>query len=358
MMNKNIALFLTIVITAGVSCKKNSPGSVLPNTPSKDKRWIVSTVAGSGTASFADGPASTAAFRAPLDLVVTPEGAVFVADALNHRIRKIQNGQVTTFAGIGIQDTTSGNGSVARFSLPSFTALDKNGDLLLLDILDPRVRRISPFAFVSVIAGDGRSGFVDGPVGAAEFGDECLGITSDDQGNVYVVDWRNKRIRKITSDGEVTTIAGNGNTGSVNGNSDAAEFLNPAGIVIDKHGNLFVGDQTCIRKITPEGLVSTFCGSSSVAGYEDGAADQALFSSIIDLAIDDQGNMYVSDENRIRKIRADGVVSTFAGSLAGYADGDAASARFNGPVGLAIDKQGNIYVADDHNNRIRKISFE
>ena len=145
---------------------------------------------------------------------------------------------------------------------------------------------------------------------------------------------------------------------SAKGSGTAAEFSNPAGLVIDKQGNLFVGDQNCIRKITPDRMVSTFCGNISVAGYKDGPADVALFSSINDMVMDEQENIYASDENRIRKITPQGLVSTFAGNTAGYKDGDAASARFNGPVGLAADKQGNIYVADDHNNRIRKISFQ
>jgi hypothetical protein len=356
-MKKNVVLLLVLSATAATSCKKDAPQNPL-NAPPQEPKWIVSTVAGNGLALFADGPATTAGFRAPLDIAVTPEGIVFVADALNHRIRKIQDGQVSTFAGIGIQDTTSGNGNIAGFALPSFLVLDKNGNLLLLDVLDPRVRKLSPGAFVSVVAGNGVNGFVDGPAQAAEFGSECLGITSDDQGNAYVVDWRNRRIRKITAEGLVTTIAGNGKAGFINGNGDSAEFLNPSGIAMDNQGNLFVGDQTCIRKITPEGTVSTFCGSSSAPGYKDGEADVALFSSINDLVIDNQGNIYASDADRIRKITPAGVTSTFAGSVAGYNDGDATSARFNGPVGLAIDKQGSIYVADDHNNRVRKISFE
>ena len=356
MKGKIVVVFLLATLT-GVSCRKD--GKVNPvSVPQGEKGWIVSTVAGSGLPFFANGPASTAEFRTPLDVAVTADGIIYVADALNHRIRKIQGGQVYTFAGTGIQDTTGGIGAAAGFALPSYLVLDANGNLFSLDVQDPRVRKISPAGFVSVAAGNGLNGFADGRADIAQFGNECLGIAADEQGNIYVVDWRNRRIRKISITGEVTTIAGNGTSGFVNGFGDTAEFSNPAGLVIDKQGNLFVGDQNCIRKITSDRMVSIFCGNISVAGYKDGPADVALFSSINDMVMDEQENIYASDENRIRKITPQGLVSTFAGSTAGYKDGDAASARFNGPVGLAADKQGNIYVADDHNNRIRKISFQ
>ena len=357
-MKVRIVLFTLLITVGTLGCKKGGMENHPNNIPPVDKRWVVSTVAGNGTAFFADGPALNAEFRAPLDIAVSEDGIIYVADALNHRIRKIEKGQVSTFAGIGIQDTTSGIGTVAGFALPSYLAFDGNGNLFTLDIQDPRVRKISPTALVSVVAGDGTNGFADGRADTAQFGNECLGISLDEQGNVYVVDWRNRRIRKVSTTGEVTTIAGNGKAGFVNGHADTAQFSNPAGLVVDKQGNLYVGDEGCIRKITPDKIVSTFSGSSSAIGYKDGLPNEALFSSIIDMVIDEQGNIYASDENRIRKITPQGVVTTLAGSTAGYRDGDALVAKFSGPVGLAIDKQGNIYVADDHNNRIRTIRFE
>jgi sugar lactone lactonase YvrE len=212
--------------------------------------------------------------------------------------------------------------------------------------------------YVSVVAGNGTNGFADGRVALAEFGIECSGIAVDADGNVYVLDWKNRRVRKVTVEGEVKTFAGDGKTGFVNGSADSAEFYNPSGLVIDRQGNLFVGDQNCIRKIAPDGVVSTFSGNQSATGHKDGEPGEALFSAINDIATDEQGNIYASDDNRIRRITPQGVVSTVAGNTAGYQDGEANVAKFNEPVGLAVDKQGSIYVADDHNNRIRKISFE
>ena len=350
-------LTLSILIVGNIDCKKNEGNLLTTDSLSHEKKWLVTTVAGNGLAYFADGPNLTAEFRAPLDVAVDEDGAIYVTDAINHRIRKIFQGRVSTFAGIGIQDTTSGNSTTAGFAFPSYLVFDKVGNIYTLDIEDPRVRKISSSGFVSVVAGSGVAGFTDGRADTAKFGKECLGLAIDEPGNIYVLDWKNRRLRKISTDGNVTTIAGNGSAGSVNGNADIAQFMDPAGLAIDKQGNLFVGDRNVIRKVTPAGFVSTFVGKDSI-GYRDGSDKEALFSGIQDMVIDDQGNIYATDENRIRKITPQGVVSTIAGSTAGYKDGDGVSAKFNDPVGLGIDGQGNIYVADDHNNRIRKISYQ
>jgi sugar lactone lactonase YvrE len=356
MKRKCIFLLFPIVVCV-TACKKSDQLSPPKIIPSPEKKWIVTTVAGNGLAYFANGPALMAEFRAPLDVAIADDGTIYVADAINHRIRKIASGQVSTFAGIGVQDTTSGSGNVAGFAFPSYIALDRDQNLYTLDVEDPRVRKISPAAFVSVVAGNGVNGFVDGRSDTAQFGKECAGITIDEQGNIYVSDWKSRRIRKISNTGHVTTVAGNGQSGFADGDAATAQFFNPAGIVIDKQGNLFVADFNRVRKITVLGIVSTFIGKDST-GFRDGQNDEALFSDLTDMVIDEQENIYVSDGNRIRRITPRGEVSTIAGGAVGYEDGDAKTAKFNGPVGLGIDKQGNIYVADDHNNRIRKISFE
>jgi len=355
-MKQNI-FFLLLIVISGTACRKSDQPSTPQVISSTEKKWVVSTVAGNGMAFFANGPALMAEFRAPLDVAIAADGTIYVADAINHRIRKITRGEVLTFAGIGIQDTASGAGTVAGFAFPSYLTLDPAGNLYTLDVEDPRVRKITPNAFVSVVAGSGINGFADGRADMSQFGKECAGITIDEQGNLYLSDWKNRRIRKISVTGDVSTIAGNGKSGFVNGNADTAQFFNPGGVVIDTLGNLFVADMNRIRKITPSGIVSTFVGSDAF-GFRDGVGDAAQFTDIIDLAMDEQGNIYASDENRIRKITPQREVSTIAGGMAGYEDGVGNTAKFNGPVGLGIDREGNIYVADDHNNRIRKISFE
>jgi sugar lactone lactonase YvrE len=356
MNQKLIISLLLIVITADIGCKKyNQPYS--PVDRASEKKWIVTTIAGDGRPFFEDGPSLGASFKDPLDIAVTDGGTIYVADVLSHRIRKIANGQVTTFAGSGISDTTNGAGINAAFKLPDGLALDNNDNLYTLDVTDPRIRKISPDGFVTRFAGTGVEGFADGRAEVAQFGEEASGITSDNQGNIYVSDLDNYRIRKISATGQVTTVAGNGNPGYVDGNADVAQFFSPTGIVIDKQGNLFVADMNRVRKISSSGIVSTFAGGN-YAGYRDGQQREALFSFINDMVIDKDGNIYLSDANRIRKITPQGIVSTVAGSTPGYEDGDAIAAKFFSPIGLGIDKQGNIYVADLSNHRIRKISFE
>ncbi len=356
MNQKLIISLILIVITGTIGCKKNDQVHS-PVGPTSEKKWTVSTIAGDGRAFYEDGPALSASFKDPLDVAVTEDGTVYVADVLSHRIRKIAGGQATTFAGSGISDTTNGIGISAAFKLPDGLTLDNNGNLYTVDVIDPRVRKISPEGFVTRFAGTGIEGFADGRAEVAQFGEEASGITSDNQGNIYVSDLDNSRIRKISATGDVTTVAGNGIAGYVDGKADVAQFSSPTGIVIDKQGNLFVADLNRVRKIATSGVVSTFAGGDS-SGYRDGQQREALFSIISDMVIDKDGNIYLSDGNRIRKITPQGIVSTIAGSTPGYQDGDASSAKFFSPIGLAIDKQGNIYVADLSNHRIRKISFE
>jgi sugar lactone lactonase YvrE len=219
--------------------------------------------------------------KLPQDAAVAPDGNIFIADAINHRIRKLTANVVTTYAGSGIEDTISGQGAAAAFELPIQLTADVAGNLYTLDVEDFRVRKISPSANVTVVAGNGKRGFADGSVANAEFG-EAQGIVADNQGNIYVSDNENKRIRKISAAVLVTTIAGNGKAAYVNGKADKAEFFSPTGIVIDKQQNLFVADYNHIRKITPDGLVSTFAGNDSV-GYKDGQAMVARFTFITDM---------------------------------------------------------------------------
>jgi sugar lactone lactonase YvrE len=339
-----VSKVLSLVITLSViSCKKDNQWNSSGNIPSNEKRWKVTTVAGNGTALFADGPSLMAEFRAPADVAVSPDGPLYVADAINHRIREIANGQVSSLAGFDRQDTISGIGTSAGFATPIQIVADPNGTLYTLDVNDLRVRKIIiPGAVVSVVAGNGTPGFADGRADTARFG-ESDGIAVDMEGNIYVSDWGNKRIRKISATGQVTTVV--------------SGLISPAGIVIDRQGNLYFGDGSCVKKITPQGVVSVFAGSNSI-GYRDGQPNEALFGAIEDMVIDGQGNIYLTDDNRVRMITSQGVVSTIAGSTPGYKDGDGATAQFNGAFGLGIDPLGNIYVADSHNNRIRRISFE
>jgi serine/threonine protein kinase, bacterial len=264
--------------------------------------------------------------------------------------------EVTTYAGNGIVATTDGIGTAASIAAPRGIAIDGLGNLYLSS--DERVRKITPTGEVSTLAGNGNDTSIDG-IGTAASIDGPFGIAVDAMGNVYVSE-RNRKIRKITSAGEVTTFAGNNIFGSIDGIGTAASFRAPRGIAIDAFGNLYVVDQASnnIRKITLAGVVSTFVGSG-VQGSADGVGLTASFDLPQGIAIDAFGNLYVTDtrNNKIRKITSDGVVSTFAGSgTLGSADGISTAASFNSPEGIAVDALGNLYITDANNHKIRKIT--
>ncbi|HEX7903984.1 MAG TPA: NHL repeat-containing protein [Chitinophagaceae bacterium] len=359
-MKKFFVPFVLLTLIAAVGCKKhNQDFQVIATPPSVEKKWVVTTVAGNGTASFVNGEALSATFHFPEDVAVDRNGNIYVTDALNFCIRKIVNGGVSNFAGGSSAGIENGIGTSAQFRNPYSVALDATGNLYTSDENDPRIRKISPAREVSVYAGTETMGFADGNAGMARF---SLGnsITADALGNLYVADAMNSRIRKVSISGQVTTVAGSGVFGFNDGAAATARFATPGGIVVDAHGNLYVADRANfrIRKITPEGFVSTIAGSG-IEGYRDGNVNEARFTiDIHDIVIDRQGNLYLADDNRIRKISPEGIVSTIAGSTPGFQDGEGSSARFNFPAGMGIDGSGNLYVADLNNNRIRKISFE
>jgi sugar lactone lactonase YvrE len=350
--------FIVIILFVAVNgCKKDYPQ---PEThQAGNNKWVVTTFAGEGTGAFNDGPLLSAKFKSPTGVTVAADGTLLVADFGNHRIRKISDGLVSTIAGNDTSGIVDGHGPEAQFESPYHIGSDKNGNLFILDQDVTIIRKISPAADVSDYAGINQPGFVNGATTTARFQSDANAIIADPSGNIYVGDTFNNSIRKINSDGQVSTFAGMEAEGFRNGDAGNAQFRYPIAIVFDKQGNLFVADEGnfCIRKITTDGIVSTFSGSGT-GGTADGDRATAQFNSMNDMVIDGQGNLYVADDNRIRKVTTDGNVSTIAGSDTGYQDGDGTTARFHGIGGLGIDGSGNLYVADIANNRIRKVSFQ
>lgn len=211
---------------------------------------------------------------------------------------------------------------------------------------------------VETIAGSG-SGFVNGPAASAKF-NEPAGLTVDTEGNVYVADFANNAIRKITPAGDVSTFAG-GSEGNANGTGTEAQFNGPHDIEIGTDGNFYVVEVygNRIRKITPDGVVSNFAGSTTgELAYVNATGNEARFYSPRCLAVAPDGSFYVTEfSNRIRKITAAGVVTTFAGSgIAGSSDGVGESATFDDPMGIATDLPGNVYVAQYQSSVLRKIT--
>jgi sugar lactone lactonase YvrE len=219
---------------------------------------------------------------------------------------------------------------------------------------------ISPtYGLTTTLAGNGSVGAADGAGAAASFNSPA-GMAVDASGNVYVADQNNNTIRKITSAAVVTTFAGSGVSGAVDATGTAASFNVPFGLAVDASGNVYVGDvgNNKIRKITPAGVVTTFAGSGA-QGAADGSGTAASFNGPAGVAADAAGNLYVADQvnNTIRKITPAGVVTTLAGSGAqGAADGAGTAASFNFPAGVAVDALGTVYVADQNSNTIRKIT--
>jgi sugar lactone lactonase YvrE len=215
---------------------------------------------------------------------------------------------------------------------------------------------------VSTLAGGSEAGYVDAQGGKAFFRTPA-NLAVDKEGNIYVADTNNHRIRLIRPDGTVSTLAGSTERGYVAGYADGpagqAKFNGPRGVAVDAKGNVYVADtgNHCIRVISPAGQVTTLAGGRQ-PGYADGQGDQARFNYPTDIAIDATGNSYVADtaNHAIRKITPAGLVSTVAGNgTPGDADGSPKAAQFRAPEGIAVDSQGNVYVADTGNHRIRKI---
>jgi uncharacterized repeat protein (TIGR02543 family) len=327
----------------------------------KQLRYEVTTLAGS-TQGYADGTGTAAQFYAPSGVSVDADGSIYVADQTNHRIRKVTPaGVVTTLAGSGIQGFLDGTGTEAKFSHPQDVAVDVSGNIYVADFYTYRIRKVTPEGVVTTLAGS-TSGYADGTGTAAKF-DQLRGIAVGADGNIYVADSNNSRIRKVSPEGVVTTLAGGSGFGYADGTGTAATFKNPYGVAVGADGNIYVVDSDThrVRKITPEGVVTTIAGGgpsgSDSGSYADGTGTAARFSNPRGVAVGADGNIYVADANnhRIRKVTPAGVVTTIAGSTSGYADGTGTEAKFSWPYGVAVDADGNIYVADAGNNRIRKI---
>ena len=259
--------------------------------------------------------------------------------------------------------SADGVGNAARFYRPWSLAMDKGGNIYVADSWNALIRKISPLGVVTTVAGKvGVNGFADGQGTNAIFNNPT-GIAVDSATNIYVADFMNSVVRKIAPDGTVSTFAGlAGVNDSVDATGSAARFYFPAGVAVDTNGNVYVADSVneTIRKITPGQVVSTLAGFPRSFGSADGTGSAARFHNPEDVAVDISGNVYVADSAKqtIRKVTPAGVVTTLAGfpGSSGAADGTGNAARFSNVSGVAVDSAGNIYVADTGNNCIREVT--
>jgi sugar lactone lactonase YvrE len=306
-----------------------------------------------------DGAGTAARFNQTGGCAMDAAGNLYVADSINCTIRRITPaGMVTTLAGSpGVQGSANGTGSAARFYRPAAVAVDTAGNLFVADTMNHTIRRITPAGVVTTfagVAGDGRT--INGTGAGARF-NWPAGIAVAPNGMIYVTESEDF-IRRITPAGVVTTFAGNGESGSTDGTGTAARFNNPHHLATDAAGNVFVADtiSRTIRRITPAGVVSTLAGSPLMQGHLDGTGSAARFRLPSAVAVDAAGNVYVADmgSHTVRKITPGAVVTTIGGIEWPdmIADGPGLASRFTRPAGIACTPGGIVYVADTDNYRI------
>jgi len=321
------------------------------------------TLAGlAGSFGSTNGTGSAARFYVPSGVAADSAGNVFVVDNNNNTIRKVTSaGVVTTLAGTaGVTGSTDATGSAASFYIPNKIGVDATGNVFVTDTYNHTIRKVTSAGVVTTLAGlAGSSGSTDATGSAARF-NYPFGVAVDTAGNIFVGDAVNRTIRKVTSAGVVTTLAGAaGSSGSADGTGSAARFFLPKGVAVDAAGNIFVADDGnhTIRKVTSAGVVTTLAGTAGVTGSTDGTGSAARFNSPYGVAVDTAGNVFVADmgNHTIRKVTSAGVATTpagLAGSI-GSTNGTGSAARFNYPADVAIDSMGNIFVADSINSTIR-----
>ncbi|MYM73860.1 hypothetical protein GTP56_16845 [Duganella sp. FT134W] len=320
-----------------------------------DQVAVVSTLAGTNNPTKLPTGLPEPVFDHPQGLTLDDAGNVFVADQNNARIAMVTPaGVVTTFVGRTPGEAPS-DADLVLGKIEDITR-DKDGNFYAVG--QHMVFKITRAGVITTLAGAPSIGYADGTGTQARF-NTPLGIKVDDVGNLYVADTLNLRIRKITPAGVVTTIAGSGVRGSVDGAALQASFANPIGIAVDHAGNVFVSESNLIRKLTPAGTVSTFAGSGSDVG-EDGQGLKASFNHPYGLAIDAASNLYVAEQGgTVRTISPSGYVATVAGKnrVAGRVDTDGVGsvATFSTPHGIAVDAAGNLYIGDRMGGRVRKI---
>lgn len=345
-------------------------GIAMSNAGYSSNYGFVTTFAGSGltSGSIVNGVATSASFGVVTSIAADTRGNLYETDLVHHSIRKITSTSIVSilagdWANSGHVDA---QGAAARFRSPIGMVADSSGNLYVAESFGHVIRKITPSGIVTTIAGrENYGGSVDGDSTTTAGFRDPYAITRDAAGNLYVTELDEQVIRKIDTDRKVTTLAGIGGvSGLVNSaaNTGYTLFNKPSGIAVDPAGNLYIADQNnhCIRKLDPAGIVTTFAGTG-LAGAADGTLATASFNFPTGIVIDPDGNFYIADRGNhtIRKISTAGIVSTIAGSgLPGYLDGSGVSASFNSPSGLALDPQGNLYIADQNNFRIRKMFLQ
>jgi sugar lactone lactonase YvrE len=368
--NATVTNVTTVAFTVGVSGTGPFSYQWLVNGQYTTNN-IISTVVGTSSAQFSGdgGPAANAALNRPSGVALDNDGNLFIADTFNERIRRVDtNGIITTVAGNG-GDGYSGNGNVATNSsldAPSGMAVDADDNLFIADTYNARLR-VATYDILITAAGNGTQGYAGDGASAynAELQDP-YGVAVDADGNIYIADTFNQRIRKVDVYGIITTVAGTGVKGysGDGGASTNAELNWPFGVAVDGSGSLFIADRdnNRIRKVSANGVITTVAGNG-IQGFsgDDGAATNAELSQPDGVSLDAYGDIIIADtiNNRIREVNAAGNMTTLAGNgTPGFSNdgGTATNASLASPAGVVVDASGNLLIADTFNNRIRKVT--
>ncbi len=338
---------------------------------------LITTVAGNGiSGSSGDGGAATnAKLQNPGGVVVDALGDLFIADTASCRIRRVgTNGIITTMAGNGNPGYSGDGGAATNASLfyPLGVAVAATGNLFIADNLNSRIREVGTNGIINTVAGEGSFGNFgySGDGGAATNAElnEPSGVVLDLTGNLFIADTGNCRIRKVATNGIITTVAGNGSPGYLGDGETAtnAELNSPSGVIVDASGNLFIADtyNNVIREVGTNGIIATVAGNGTQSYSGDGGpATNASLNYPTGVAVDAAGNLFVADfnNNRIREIGTNGIITTVAGNGAGSYSGDggaATNASLNQPLDVATDAADDFYIADKLNNRIREVTAD
>ena len=352
----------------------------------KVRGGVVTVIAGTGTAGYGGdgGPGTSAQLNVPTGIAVDSAGNVYVADQNNHRIRRVSAaGTISTYAGTGTAGFSGDGGAAtsAQLGAPRGVAVDGSGNVYIADYNNHRVRRVSATGTISTFAGTGTPGRnIDTGTSTLVQLHDPTDVAVDRDGNVYIMDQNNNRVRRVSPAGELTTI--HHYTFSPNDRLQA--------VAVDRDGNLYIADRTAsvqndsvIRRVGSGGGVSVFAGTLTMPGFsgDGGPATSAWLDSPYGVTVDSAGNVYIADTNnyRVRKVDGSGIISTFVGTTSGLLagtvietfaggaagtttvagfggdGGPAASAELNNPLGVALDASGNLYIADTNNHRVRKV---
>ena len=359
------------VLCAGLPTLRASAALQMQSASEVTRHSTITTIGGNGIASGSGdgGPATQATLNTPASIAIDTSGNVYVADAFNHRVRKIApDGVITAFAGTG-QAGADGDGAQARdaqLRSPLGVAVDEAGNLYIADTYNHRIRKVSTDGTISTIAGTGESGFGgDGGAGTGAMLSYPTGIAVAGDGTLYIADTRNHRVRRLAADGTISTVAGTGAAGFTGDGGPAAlaRLNSPRDVAVSPEGALYIVDRENrrIRMVDGDGVITTVAGTGSSGFSGDrGAATQANLRAPYGVAVDPNGNIYIADtfNHRVRKVAPDGSIATVAGSDQFGYSGDGWGAGFAAlhyPLSVAVDIAGNLYIADTFNHRIRKV---